>query len=84
MGVDVGHPEAFRELLGDEAPWDDGVVRKAGFNPRDEELAMAYLRKPWNGHPAGSIVVYGLIVRGHPFAIVETRRRVLQSLADAR
>lgn len=45
------------------------IVRTAGFDPADEELAWATLSAPWNGHPAGSIVVTELTVEGHRFAV---------------
>lgn len=43
----------------------------AGFNPEDEETNACTLTEDWNGHPAGSIVVTGPTVTGHPFAVAE-------------
>lgn len=58
--------------------WDDGFslqqitdedVQAAGFDPNDEELNSGTLTEEWNGHPAGSVVLSGATVEGHPFAV---------------
>ena len=58
--------------------WDDGFslqqiadedVQAAGFGPDDEELNSGTLTEAWNGHPAGSVVLSGATVEGHPFAL---------------
>ena len=41
----------------------------AGFDPDDEEITACRLAAAWNGHPAGAVVITGLTVEGHPFAV---------------
>lgn len=54
---------------GDQAAWWDEVIELAGFSPEDEELAIGELAEDWNGHARGALVVVGLAVAGHPFAV---------------
>lgn len=55
---------------GDTAPWpSDRQIRLAGFEPDDSELAVTRLRRAWDGHPRGAVVLTGLTCQGHPFAI---------------
>ena len=57
--------------------WDDGIdgqgfvlaALAAGFDPNDEETGAGRLTEEWNGHAAGALVVSGLTVEGHPFAV---------------
>jgi hypothetical protein len=53
----------------EEAEWSEEVVVAAGFDPDDEEISVCRLTADWKGHPAGSLVVTGLTVSGHPFAV---------------
>ena len=61
------------ELHLEEAGWQDLPsdleYREAGFDPEDEEVTICRLIDAWNGHPAGSVVITGLTVEGHPFAV---------------
>ena len=70
-GYTINNPDAVRELIGDEASVVDWrkTIEAAGFDPDDEELAISLLARDWNGHKRGSLVVHGLLVEGHPFAI---------------
>lgn len=69
----IVNERSFRALLGEEAPFpSDAELTEAGFDPADEELASAFLASEWNGHPAGSRVLFGLVVTGHPFAVEVT------------
>lgn len=54
-----------------DVDWDT-TVAAAGFNPGDEEVSICTLSATWNGHPAGSLVVTGLAVEGHRFAVAGT------------
>jgi hypothetical protein len=66
---------------GDEAPWpSDRVFRKAGWNPEDEEVAVSELAAPWDGNPAGSLIIYAVVDSGQPFTIVRPRKKVLSCL----
>mgnify|MGYP005869050279 CR=1 FL=1 len=66
----INNPDAVRELIGDEASVDwKETIKAAGFDPDDEELAISHLARDWNGHQRGALVVHGLLVEGHPFAI---------------
>jgi len=45
------------------------LITAAGFNPQDEEVTLCELIEEWNGHDTGSLVVTGLQVEGHRFAV---------------
>ena len=45
------------------------VLVAAGFDPEDEEAGIYRLSEPWGGRPAGALVVSGLVVEGHHFAV---------------
>jgi hypothetical protein len=47
----------------------DEIVKSAGFNPEDEEVSVGYLKKDWNGHQKGAIVVSEMTEEGHSFAV---------------
>ena len=66
--------------------WDNDIVTAAGFDPEDEEVTVCDLAEEWNGHPAGSLVVTELTVRGHSFAVVEIEPETAPSptVAEAR
>lgn len=55
--------------------WDDnggnfkGYCKAAGFDPEDEDNGIGRLTENWNGHKKGSVVVSGLTVQGHSFAV---------------
>ena len=57
--------------LSDSDGWDDEIIKAAGFDPNDEEVAVCTLVEDWNGHKEGATVVTGCTVEGHPFAVVE-------------
>jgi|GEM_PF-5816476 len=48
----------------------DDILREIGADPNDEELACCGLRDQWSRYPAGSLVVTGLSVEGHPLWIL--------------
>lgn len=48
------------------------VIAAAGLDPDDEEIGVGLLEEQWQGHVAGCIVVSGLTVEGHPFAVETT------------
>jgi hypothetical protein len=48
----------------------DIIVAAADFDPDDEEITIEALSEDWNGHQAGDLVVHGMTVDGHPFAVV--------------
>lgn len=50
---------------------DDATIVSAGFDPDDPELTSTELTDDWNGHLRGALVLAGLTVEGHPFAIVD-------------
>jgi hypothetical protein len=52
----------------------DDEWRAAGFEPDDEEAGFGALTDDWNGHKAGALVVSGLTVEGHPFAVEDAER----------
>lgn len=63
--------EHFAAIVGDEAEWPSPfVLILAGFSPDDEEISVSSLSHDWNGHKAGDVVVHGLNVDGHPFAVL--------------
>lgn len=45
------------------------AVARAGFDPNDDEVSTGELTRDWNGHRRGALVVSGLLVEGHPFAV---------------
>jgi hypothetical protein len=47
----------------------DAAARAAGFDPEDPDLWVGRLTEEWDGHAAGALVVSGLAVEGHPFAV---------------
>lgn len=47
----------------------DELVRVAGFDPNDEEIVVCELEEDWNGHKVGALVVTGMMVAGHKFAV---------------
>jgi len=51
----------------------DEIMRACGLDPEDEEYTTAILQEDWEGHPAGSDVIVGLTVTGHPFWVIERR-----------
>lgn len=55
----------------DVQDWDE-MVTAAGFDPEDEEVGCGLLLESWNGHPAGAVIISGLTVTGHPFAVSTT------------
>jgi len=68
--VSVGAPlEDGEDLDGVCLDWSE-VVSAAGFDPDDQEISITRLVAVWRGHAAGSLVVTGLKVDGHPFAVV--------------
>jgi hypothetical protein len=60
-----GDWDAMLELAGMER----SGIREFGYD--DEEISIGLLTEEWHGHPAGSLVVSGLLVEDHPFAVVE-------------
>lgn len=48
--------------------WEE-ICTAAGFDPSDEELGTIALADEWNGHPKGALLVAGLAVEGHSFAV---------------
>ena len=61
-------PVQFSNELENPSQWDE-IVTDAGFDPDDEEVSVGYLVRDWNGHKAGTLVVSGATVTGHPFAV---------------
>lgn len=51
----------------------DALVKAAGEDPNDEEISLTLLSEPWEGHPAGALVVTGLSLEGHPFHVSAQR-----------
>jgi len=75
-------PSELPVTFDDDAMWrlnPDGMRRAqtltdeewqaAGFDPEVEEAGIGMLTEAWNGHPVGAIVLSGLTVEGHPFAV---------------
>jgi len=62
-------PSLLPAEFGHEWPGDD-VVAAAGFAPDDSEVEIGRLTETWGGHPAGSIVISGLMIEGHPFTVL--------------
>jgi hypothetical protein len=60
-----GDWDAMLELAGMER----SGIRESGYD--DEEISIGLLAEDWNGHPAGSFVVSGLLVSDHPFSVIE-------------
>lgn len=66
VGLPLGPGEDTIEDF--EKKWGETLLA-AGFDPDDEEITVVELAEDWEGHPAGSLVVTGCTVEGHPFAI---------------
>ena len=55
--------------------WEE-ICRASGFDPDDEEISITCLTADWSStgqqpwHKAGDYVVTGLVVEGHPFAVI--------------
>lgn len=64
-----GNNPSAVQLTDSPAPWDDDLVRAAGFDPGDDEVTISQLAEPWERHPAGALVVVGLTLPGYPFAV---------------
>lgn len=62
---DAYHPEVESKISAD----DTALTEAAGFDPNDEEVTVAVLTQPWNGHPRGAWLVGGLAVQNHEFAV---------------
>jgi hypothetical protein len=66
-GSAAGLPITWDNNVG-EHDWDE-VCTAAGFDPSDDETGTGTLDTPWEGHPAGALVISGLMQEGDPFAI---------------
>ena len=50
------------------------TIRAAGYNPSDPMVRTGVLEAPWNGHPAGSLLISPNtidLIPGSPFAVSE-------------